>query len=82
MPRPKTDKSIPAAPQPAAAGTVPNMELAQQIVTKLGDAGLIPAEKFDEIQQKIADGTASASDWGLWVHMALRPKKGGGHGTP
>jgi hypothetical protein len=52
----------------------PDDALADLVVTKLREKGLITAEKVTEIRSKFRTGTASREDWKLWVHLAKSDK--------
>ena len=55
----------------------PNDALAELVVAKLKENGLISHEKVDEIAAKLASGTASREDWKLWVDLAKSGKTKG-----
>jgi hypothetical protein len=54
----------------------PNDALAELVVSKLAEAGLISKSKVEEIMPKVKAGTASSEDWKLWIDLsqAKQPK--------
>ena len=54
----------------------PNDALAEQVVKKLAEAGLISKSKVAEIMPKVKAGAASSEDWKLWIDLgqAKQPK--------
>jgi hypothetical protein len=48
----------------------PNEVLADLVVAKLREEGVILDDKKEEITAKIVAGTASRDDWKLWIEMA------------
>jgi hypothetical protein len=59
----------------------PNEELADLVVTRLKEAGLITERKIQEITSKVASGTARQEDWLGWIEQAIDQKaKGEAHG--
>lgn len=44
-------------------------DLAEIVSAKLKVAGLIHPERLEEINSKIASGTASSGDWRLWIEL-------------
>jgi len=49
----------------------PNQTLAEIIATALIDAGVIPTDKKDDLQEKLTEGTASIGDWRLWAENSI-----------
>ncbi len=49
----------------------PAHTLAEEVVKKLIDEGLVSSGKRAEILGKLTAGTAKAEDWGLWTELAL-----------
>ncbi len=47
----------------------PDEELALLITDRLIEAGLIEADRRDDLSAKIAAGTTSADDWRLWIEL-------------
>lgn len=59
----------------------PNESLAELVIAKLNEKGLLPEGKADEIAAKLKAGKASREDWKLWIDIALtKESKGGGDG--
>ncbi len=56
---------------------LPNDKLAELIVEKLKNEDLISKDKLDELQNKLALGTARQEDWRLWVELNLPDLTGG-----
>lgn len=54
----------------------PDEELAALIARRLIEAGLIEADRRDEVIERIASGKARAEDWRLWVDVALAHRAG------
>lgn len=50
----------------------PNDALAENVVAKLVEAGLISKAKLDEVLAKMKAGTASADDWKLWIDVSQK----------
>ena len=48
----------------------PNDTLADLVVAKLKENGLISQDRVDEITAKLGAGTVSSEDWKLWVDLA------------
>lgn len=59
----------------------PNDVLAEDVVTKLGEAGLLSKAKLEEILAKVKSGTASVEDWKLWVDVSQKKPAGGKNGA-
>ena len=59
----------------------PNDMLAEDIVTKLAEAGLVSKVKLDEVLAKVKAGTASVEDWRLWVDVSQKKGSGGKNGS-
>ena len=47
----------------------PNDTLAQEVVNKLVDAGLISKAKAAEVLAKVKAGNATSEDWKLWIEL-------------
>lgn len=59
----------------------PNETLADLVVAKLKEKGLVADGKADEITSKLKAGAASREDWTLWIDLAQTKKqKDGNHG--
>ncbi len=58
----------------------PSDSLADLVVAKLNEKGLLPEGKAVEIISKLKAGTASQEDWKLWIDIALTKPIGGGDG--
>jgi hypothetical protein len=54
----------------------PNEVLAGLIAEALHRAGHVPAEVLDELQQKLAAGTAREADWHTWITAAPPEPRG------
>ncbi len=52
----------------------PNDILAEQIVSELSDAGLIPDNRKAGLESKLKVGGVSQDDWNLWVDIATAPE--------
>lgn len=59
----------------------PNDALAEQVVNKLVEAGLISNTKVAEIMPKVKAGTASSEDWKLWIELGQAKQPGGKDGA-
>lgn len=59
----------------------PNDVLAEDVVTKLVDAGLVSKAKHEEILAKVKSGSASVEDWKLWVDVSQAKLAGGKSGA-
>ena len=51
----------------------PNDILAEEIVTDLIEAGLIPENRVDELKSKLKAGGVTRDDWNLWIDLATAP---------
>jgi hypothetical protein len=56
----------------------PNDSLAEEVVDKLVDAGLVPKAKAAEVTAKVKAGTATSEDWKLWIDLGQAQKKSEG----
>ncbi len=61
--------------QPNNAPRSPNEVLAEIISEKLLSEGLILSSKKEEVQKKLANGTARQDDWPLWMKIARDERK-------
>lgn len=52
----------------------PNDILAEQLVSELSDAGLIPDNRKADLESKLKAGGVSQDDWNLWVDIATAPE--------
>lgn len=52
-------------------------QLADTIVDTLCSKGLTPAGKRAEVVTKLANGTATESDWKLWLDLPLMKEEAG-----
>lgn len=59
----------------------PNDTLAEDVVTKLVEAGLVSKAKLDEVLAKVKAGTASVEDWKLWIDVSQKKDPGGKNGS-
>lgn len=57
----------------------PNDALAQEVVNKLVDAGLVTQAKAAEVLTKLKAGTATSADWTLWIDLGQAKKPGAKH---
>ncbi|MCZ7564361.1 MAG: hypothetical protein M5U08_11790 [Burkholderiales bacterium] len=54
----------------------PNDTLAQEVVNKLVEAGLVTKAKAAEVLTKVKAGTATSEDWKLWIDLGQAKKPG------
>jgi hypothetical protein len=59
----------------------PNDVLAEDVVTKLVEAGLVAKAKLEEILAKVKSGTARVEDWKLWIDVSQKKPPGGKNGA-
>lgn len=59
----------------------PNDILAEDVVAKLVEAGLVSEAKLAEVLAKFKSGTASAEDWKLWIDVGQKKLAGGKNGA-
>lgn len=59
----------------------PNDTLAEDVVTKLVEAGLVSNAKLEEVLAKVKAGTASVEDWKLWIDVSQKKPAGGKNGA-
>ena len=60
----------------------PDEVLAALIVAKLAKNGFIDQQKANEVEKKMAAGTATSGDWKLWIDLAQsKPQKDDSHGA-
>jgi hypothetical protein len=59
----------------------PNDVLAEDVVTKLVESGLVSKNKLEEIVAKMKSGTASVEDWKLWIDVSQKKPAGGKNGA-
>ena len=57
----------------------PNDTLAQEVVNKLVEAGLVTKAKAAEVLAKVKAGTATSEDWKLWIDLGQTKKPGTKH---
>lgn len=50
--------------------TDPAQTLAEEIVERLIDEGLVSGSKLAEMLGRLTAGTAKAEDWGLWTELS------------
>lgn len=55
----------------------PNDSLAEEVVNKLVEAGLVSKTKAAEVMAKVKAGTATSEDWKLWIDLGQAKKPGG-----
>lgn len=55
----------------------PNDTLAEEVVNKLVEAGLVSKAKAAEVMAKVKAGTATSEDWKLWIDLGQAKKTGG-----
>lgn len=60
----------PATPSPSPKRS-PTQDLAAQIATAFGDEGLLPSERAQELEQRLAEGTLTQALWREWFGQAL-----------
>jgi hypothetical protein len=65
----------------ARQGLSPNDALAEQVVSKLVDGGLVSKAKAPEVLAKVRSGTATSEDWKLWIDLGQVKNAGTKHGT-
>jgi len=53
----------------------PNDILAEQIVSELSDAGLIPDNRKADLESKLKIGGVNQDDWNLWIDLATAPDR-------
>lgn len=54
-----------------------NDTLAEEVVNRLVDAGLLPKAKAAEVSAKVKAGTATSEDWKLWIDLGQAKKSEG-----
>ena len=62
------------------AEKTPNDMLAEDVATKLVEAGLISKAKLEEVLAKVKAGSASVEDWKLWIDVSQKKGLGGKNG--
>jgi len=58
----------------------PNDVLAEDVATKLVEAGLVSKAKLEEVLAKVKSGTASVEDWKLWIDVSQKKPAGAKNG--
>lgn len=56
----------------------PDEELAALIADRLADAGLLAADRRDEVATLTAAGTATIDDWRFWIEVGPAGQTEGG----